>query len=288
MTRTWFFASDLHGCRERWSTLLDLIAEERPEAVLLGGDLCPHPLADPSSAATGNFLSHWLAPRLQALRVRLGPLYPPIAVILGNDDPGAYAEDLESMERDGLLLHAHLRCLDLGGVPVYGCAWVPPTPFQLKDWERYDTGRGVDPGCVSPEEGHRTVPVPPRLIRWSTIAAELATLAGDDDLSRAVFLFHAPPYRTSLDRAALDGRLVDHVPVDVHIGSVAIRRFLERRGPAVALCGHVHESTRLTGRWRDQLGRTVVLGAAHDGAELALVRFDPQDPAGATRELRSC
>lgn len=285
MTRTWFFASDLHGRQERWNVLLDVIAAERPEAVLLGGDLCPHPLADPSTTASGGFLSHWLAPRLRALREKLDARYPRLAVILGNDDPGVDAEDLESLEREGLLLHAHLRRLDLDGVAVYGCAWVPPTPFQLKDWERYDTGRGVDPGCVSPEEGQRTVPVPTRVIRWSTIASDLATLAGDDDLTDTIFLFHAPPYQTALDRAALDGQAVDHVPVDVHVGSIAIRRFLERHGPAAALCGHVHESARLTGRWRDQLGRTVVLGAAHDGPELALVRFDPRDPAGATREL---
>jgi len=29
----------------------------------------------------------------------------------------------------------------------------------------------------------------------------------------------------------------------------------------------------------------VCLGAAHDGPELALVRFDPRDPAAAVREL---
>ena len=162
---------------------------------------------------------------------------------------------------------------------------MPPTPFQLKDWERFDVGRGVDPGCVSPEEGQRTVPIDPRVIRWSTIAGELDELTGTADLADAVFLFHAPPYRTHLDRAALDGRMVEHVPVDVHVGSVAIRRFLEARGPAVAMCGHIHEAARLTGHWRDQVGRTAVLGAAHDGPELALVRFDPRDPAGAGREL---
>lgn len=282
---TCFFASDLHGVPGRWEALLARIAAEQPEAVFLGGDLCPHHLADPTASDAGGFLAGWLAPRLRALKQDLGPAYPAVPTILGNDDPGVYAEDLAAMEHEGLLVHAHLRRLELAGVPVYGCAWVPPTPFQLKDWERYDVGRGIDPGCISPEEGRRTVDVDPHTIRWSTIADDLATLAGADDLAAAVFLFHAPPYRTHLDRAGLDGRMVEHVPVDVHIGSVAVRRFLERRGPAVALCGHVHESARLTGHWRDRVGRTVVLGAAHDGPELALVRFDPSDPDGATREL---
>jgi len=42
----------------------------------------------------------------------------------------------------------------------------------------------------------------------------------------------------------------------------------------VTLHGHVHESARLTGAWQDRIGRTVCLSAAHDGPELALVRFD--------------
>jgi Icc-related predicted phosphoesterase len=79
--------------------------------------------------------------------------------------------------------------------------------------------------------------------------------------------------------------MVDHAPVDVHVGSIAIRRFIETRQPLVTLHGHIHESARLTGSWRQQIGRTWALSAAHDGAELALVRFDPREPANATREL---
>jgi Icc-related predicted phosphoesterase len=124
-----------------------------------------------------------------------------------------------------------------------------------------------------------------REVRYGTILEDLEQLAGDADLSRAVFLFHSPPYETKLDRAALDGRKVDHVPVDVHVGSIAIRRFIESRQPLVTLHGHVHESARLTGEWRDVLGGTHMFGAAHDGPELALVRFDTDTLDGATREL---
>ena len=75
------------------------------------------------------------------------------------------------------------------------------------------------------------------------------------------------------------------MPLDVHVGSIALRQFIEARQPLVTLHGHVHEAVRLTGAWRVRLGRTWALGGAHDGPELALVRFDPDDPASATREL---
>ncbi len=78
---------------------------------------------------------------------------------------------------------------------------------------------------------------------------------------------------------------MDGAPLDVHVGSIAIRRFIQDRQPWITLHGHVHESARLTGSWRDRLGRTHLFSAAHDGEELALVRFDPENPADATREL---
>jgi Icc-related predicted phosphoesterase len=278
------FVSDLHGRLDRYGKLLNAIAEECPGAVFLGGDLLPS--GAPARPGGGDdFLLDWLRPRLAGLRARLGPAYPRVLAIFGNDDPRAEEGSLAELERQGLVEHAHRRRLVVAGVSVYGYACVPPTPFMLKDWERYDVSRFVGPGSVSPEEGHRSVPLAEGEAKWATISGDLEALVGRDDVSGAVFLFHSPPYRTALDRAALDGRAVDHAPIDVHVGSVAIRRFIEGRQPLATLHGHVHESARLTGEWRERIGRTVCLSAAHDGPELALVRFDLERPAEAKREL---
>ena len=277
-----FFAADLHGRLDRYEKLLAAVEAERPAAVLLGGDLLPH---GPRPGLEGDFLRDWLGPRLAALRGRAGPRYPLVLAIFGNDDPRAELDSLLALEARGLLRHAHGRATDVGGVRVYGYACVPPTPFRLKDWERYDVSRYVDPGCVSPEEGVFSVPVPEEEVRWGTIASDLERLVGEDPLASSTLLLHAPPYGTLLDRAALDGHAVDHAPLDVHVGSVAVRRLVERRQPRLSLHGHVHESARLTGAWRDAIGATVCLSAAHDGDELALVRVDLAAPEGATREL---
>jgi hypothetical protein len=170
-------------------------------------------------------------------------------------------------------------------LPVRGLACLPPTPFALKDWERYDVSRYVDPGCVAPEAGRRTIPVEVDGTAVRTIEEDLRLLAADDPLDRTVFLFHSPPYQTVLDRASLDGVTVDSAPVDVHVGSVAIASFIEARQPLATLHGHVHESIRLTGAWHQRLGRTHLFGAAHDGPELAVVRFDLTDLDGARRDL---
>jgi len=286
------FASDLHGRIERYRSLFAVIEAERPGAVFLGGDLLPSGfgLANGLGARQGEpddeagFVGGFLARHLARLREALGQDYPAVFAILGNDDPRVEEEAVRELEALGLWHYAHNRRIDWSGFAVYGYSCVPPTPFQLKDWERYDVSRFVDPGCCSPEEGWRTVPVDAHDTRYKTIEGDLEALTGDDDLSRAVILFHSPPYG-ALDRAALDGRSVDHVPLDVHVGSIAIQRFILRRSPLVTLHGHVHESARLTGEWRAQLGGTHALSAAHDGPELALVRFDPDRRGAATRTL---
>jgi Icc-related predicted phosphoesterase len=284
---TAFFVSDLHGRRERYDKLFEVTAAERPGALFLGGDLLPHPLASFESAGPGkhSFVDDYMASRLDELRTSMGAEYPRVFMILGNDDPRSEEAGMLDGESRGIWDYVHLRRADWNEFQVYGYACVPPTPFRLKDWERYDVSRYVDPGCVSPEDGWSTVPVDERERALGTIKDDLGRLAGCAELARGVFLFHTPPYQTCLDRAALDGKSVDHVPLDVHVGSVAVRRFIETRQPLVTLHGHVHESTRLTGSWRERIGRTHAFSAAHDGPELALVRFDPLNLEAASREL---
>jgi uncharacterized protein len=277
------FCSDMHGSTSRYRKLFDAMLSERPCAVFLGGDLLPNALA--AGEGPPDFVRDFLAVELGQVRERLAEAYPEIFVILGNDDLRAEEEAVLEAQASGLWQYVHGRRVDAPTFSVYGYSSVPPTPFHLKDWERYDVSRYVDPGCVSPEEGRRSVAHDERDVRYGTILADLAALVDEDDLESAVFLFHSPPYDTLLDRAALDGQMVDHVPLDVHVGSIAIRRFIEERQPLLTLHGHVHESARLTGEWRDRIGRTHLLSAAYDGPELALVRFDPEALGGATREL---
>ena len=283
----WWFVSDLHGSVPRYRALFDAMRAAPPRALLLGGDLLPG-LAmrfATHDEVIDDFLNAFLLPELMALRDELGDAYPRVLLILGNDDPRMEEQAVLAGEERGAWEYIHMRRAEVDGVPVYGYACVPPTPFHNKDWERFDVSRYVDPGAVSPHEGHRTVPVPRREIEWSTIQADLDQLTGGAEMGDAVMLFHTPPYETKLDRAALDGLTYEGVPLDVHVGSIAVQRFVQQRQPRVTLHGHVHESARLTGAWSDRIGDTVCLSAGHHGPELALVQFDPRDPGEATRRL---
>jgi uncharacterized protein len=282
-----FFVSDLHGKLDRYDKLFAALRDEAPGALFMGGDLLPHVMRamDRRRVPENDFVRGFFARKLRALRDELAAAYPRVLIILGNDDARVEEEALRREGASGLWELIHGRRVELEGRPVFGYSHCPPTPFQLKDWERYDVSRFVDPGCVSPEEGSRSVPITEDKARYATIKGDLEALVGDEQLSRAVFLFHSPPYQTKLDRAALDGKMVDHAPIDVHVGSIAMKRFIEARQPWVTLHGHVHESARITGSWRDRIGATRLFTAAHDGPELALLRFDLDHPEEATREL---
>lgn len=284
MNSEFYFVSDLHGRQDRYRALFSLLHDEPPAALLLGGDLLPsyltvgHPNHD-------EFVTGFLLPQFQGLREALGDRYPSIYLILGNDDGRFVEPAVEAAAARGIWHYLHNRRLEWGELPLFGYAFVPPSPFLLKDWERYDVSRYVDPGCIPLDEGKYAVEVTEYEMQYATIAEDLENLTAGEDLQRAVMLFHTPPYQTRLDRAALDGKMVDHVPLDVHVGSIALRRFIEARRPAVTLHGHIHESTRLTGTWHDRIGDTHLFGAAHDGPELAVVIFDPHHPDSARRLL---
>jgi Icc-related predicted phosphoesterase len=277
------FVSDLHGSHERYRTLFRVVRGRAPAALFLGGDLLP-PFGGYQGGEEG-FLEDVIFAGLGALRAAMGSAYPKVFAILGNDDPRSQEARVGEAAAAGLWEYVHLRRGRFRSHAVYGYGCIPPSPFFLKDWERYDVSRHVDPGCSSPEEGWHTGSPDAHGPPGPTIEAELAELVGGDDLGDAILLVHVPPYRSKLDRAALDGKAVDHAPLDVHVGSIAVRRLVEERQPLVTLHGHVHESARLTGSWCDRIGRTVCLSAAHDGPELALVSFDPARPEAATREL---
>jgi Icc-related predicted phosphoesterase len=281
------FASDIHGRVDRYEKLWRAIEETAPDAVFLGGDLLPSGFdgLDSLDPDHEDFVNGFLAPGFRKVRSKLGERYPKILLILGNDDGRFEEAAILDVAASGLWIYAHNRTCHLENYRILGYGFIPPSPFMQKDWERYDVSRYVPPGCVSPEEGRRSVPQAPNLLKYATIQKDLEALAGDDACESSVFLFHAPPHETKLDRAATDGKSVDFVPLDLNIGSIAIRRFIERRQPLLTLHGHVHESARLTGSWKDRIGRTHLFGGAHDGTELSLIRFRLDDLDAASREL---
>src|SRR6056297_1323167 len=202
-----YFVSDLHGHAGRYEKLFQRVLEAPPDIVFIGGDLLPHGYYAPSEEGNG-FIQKVLIDGFQHLKQKLQARYPEVFLILGNDDPRINEGWIrDAGEKYGIWNYIHDRKVQYGDYDIYGYAFIPPSPFGLKDWEKYDVSRYVDPGCTHPCEGMRSV-APDYDTKYNNIKQDLDQMVGEEKLDRSVFLFHSPPYSTPLDRAALDGQMV--------------------------------------------------------------------------------
>ena len=268
----------MHGNVKKFQKLFDIVEKEKPEGVFIGGDILPNQFV--MGLEISSFLDKEFFSKVKKFKVKIR-----FFVIMGNDDPKVFENIFIDAEREGLIDYVSSKTVNFNDLFVAGYSYVPPTPFQLKDWEKYDVSRFVDVGVVSPEEGKRTVDVSPDYAKYSTISDDLDALSKNAPVEKTIFLFHSPPYKSNLDKADLEGEMVDHAPVDPHVGSIAIKRFIEKKQPFLTLHGHVHETVRLTGNWKDVFGETFSFSATHDGKELAIIVFDTENLKKARREL---
>ena len=270
----WFFTSDLHGQTDFYEQALAQAAGGHPRVVILGGDLCPHASGEAGLRRQRLFLEGTLVEFARRLRESVPAAE--LLLLMGNDDWCANEALLEQHD-GGLWRVLHDRVVEADGVRVAGLSWVPITPFAMKDWERWEDGE--------PE-------APARLTGWSsrsgamrefkfdaerrepTIAGALADLAARTRPAETLFVLHSPPRDTRCDVMA-GGR---------HVGSRAIRRFVETHQPPLVLSGHIHESPRVSGAWRDEVGRTIVVNPGQFGSpSLCGAWFDPADIPGTLR-----
>ncbi len=128
----------------------------------------------------------------------------------------------QMMERLGVSLDS--RGVKVDGIGFFGVSAAPVSPMHTPyEISEEEIARRIEAGFVQVEE----CPV-------------------------KVFVPHAPPYGTK----------VDIIHIGLHVGSTAVRDFIEEKAPAVVVCGHIHE-----GRGQDVLegSRIVNCGAAMNG-----------------------
>ncbi|MEA4857352.1 MAG: metallophosphoesterase family protein [Solidesulfovibrio sp.] len=140
--------------------------------------------------------------------------------------------DVDSyLSGEGVNIHATGRVTPQG-VGFFGCGWSTPTPFG------------------TPSEAGEE-----RIAAW--LDAAHAAVAHCPHL---VMVCHTPPYGTA----------TDVVGGGTHVGSRAVRAFIERVQPAVCLTGHIHEARAV-----DAIGATTVVNpGALAGGGYARVTFD--------------
>ena len=109
----------------------------------------------------------------------------------------------------------HARGVIHQGVGIHGLSAMPPWRSGMYQFSEAELAEALSGGC--------------------------AQIAG---AGRHVVLSHPPPHGTRLDRTTFFR----------HVGSTALREFIDRTQPSLVICGHVHE-----GRGIEQLGRTTAV-----------------------------
>jgi Icc-related predicted phosphoesterase len=286
------YTADVHGNIESYRALLDLAVMSQAKVAIVGGDLLPHAINRQSAIQTQrDFVEQDLRPVLEVFRAA----HPEINVYLlaGNDDWAAAIAGLDTLEADGLAYPLHDRVYDLtktiripenernpsvqadrqAAIFLAGYACVPPTPFSIKDYERRDDGPvppwsfemayTSDTGVIMPIEASVIEALP-------SIGDDLARLAEHSDPAHTIYVCHTPPADTPLDQ----------MPNDKHVGSRALRAFIETHAPPLTLHGHIHEAPRMSGRYAFRLGATWCVNPGNDLRRFHAVTLDTDDVEG--------
>lgn len=92
----------------------------------------------------------------------------------------------------------------------------------------------------------------------SEIAAILQTFQKQDTRFH-ILVSHPPPAKTNVDK----------VIMGLHVGSKAVRVFIETFQPDLVVCGHIHEA-----RGKDTIGKTIIINPGPFPQHYALITID--------------
>jgi len=237
--------------------------DEKCNAVVIGGDLCPKggSTTEERAESQKSFLEKFMIPLFKNFKLKNKTEF---YVIMGNDDFRANLQVLEKAEKDKILKSIHNKSVKLDKkLNIAGYSFVNPTPFRLKDWEKPDFENDGGPAQLFPGE-IRSVEK-----ENGTVEGDLEKLKKLSNPKKTIYVIHAPPFNTKLDIIA----------TGAHVGSKSIRKFIEKEQPFLTLHGHIHESPQMSGSWKDRIGSTMCInvGSSYPEDKLNCAVIDADD-----------
>lgn len=174
--------TDFHGDHEAFQRAREVIASEKPDFVIVAGDITNF-----DAELAKRFLSH------------LADSGSMVYFVPGNMDNA----QLSSWVGSGSVRGLHGRCAQQGDITLIGLGGSPHGAFST-------------PNEYSEQEAAKLLEDSVRNHRSGSL----------------VLVSHCPPRDTKIDRT-MSGE---------HIGSISVRRFVERTQPLLVISGHVHEA----------------------------------------------
>jgi Icc-related predicted phosphoesterase len=288
-TASIYYASDVHGSDQCWRKFLGAGRFYGVNTLIMGGDLTGKAIVpvtrESGDAYRATFLGeqHQVAGSQELDRlieaIRYNGMYPWIA---DGAEIAAAAADAEARERlfDEVMLAELRRWIELAdermsqyGIDVFVMAGNddPWSCDPVIEGARHVTACDDRVVRVGPHEMislSYANPTPwhsPRELEEDALYERIRALAEQlEDPATSIFNLHVPPYDSGLDRAReiredLTVVYKSGQPVEIPVGSKAVREAIEEYQPLVSLHGHIHES-----RGEARIGRTLALNSGSE------------------------
>lgn len=239
------YACDIHGDEYKYMCLLEQAIKNNIKYLVLGGDLLPKECGDRFNEQK-IFIEEYLNNYFEVLNKN----DIKCICILGNDD----LEILDKNFKDICRKHENVFNIDqkkanFEDVTFIGLSKVLDHPFGCKD--RVVIEKGLDmpfqlSSIIYVDKCQNMLSIE----EWREYRKHIEKM--EDILERlpkvkkgnkAIYVFHNPPFGIGLD-VCVDKR---------QVGSKAITSFLEKSNAYMSLHGHIHESYRVTGIWKNEL-----------------------------------
>jgi Icc-related predicted phosphoesterase len=236
------FSTDLHGSIAKYEAVLKYAIDHNIKIIHLGADILP------KGSCIQEIQKDFVKKYLKDFYQRAKEKSIDILAGFGNDDLHTrmpyfrkYASLLDEVlyEREGYTFKAY--------------NYVPDYPFGLKTACKNDypgwtcPERYISPPVDFTDQGRVLIPDPVQYFKdKGTIKEDLEKISVNN---RTIMAIHCPPNGLGLDVCS-DGR---------GVGSKAVYDFILAKQPLLTLHGYIHESPDVTGIWKTQIGKTLVI-----------------------------
>lgn len=245
------YACDIHGDEYKFEKLLAEAIKQKIEYLVFGGDLLPKNCSDrynEQKIFIEQFLDHYFT-KLNEKNIKC-------ICILGNDDlerlDNIFEKECSKFDN---VFNIDNNKMDLEDISFIGLSKVLDHPFGCKDRVVIEEGLQMQlqlSNIIYADKCRNMLSVD----EWKDYRNKidkmediLEKLPKGKKGNKVIYVFHNPPYGIGLDVCA-DKR---------QVGSKAITKFLEKGNAYMSLHGHIHESYRVTGIWKNELCKTVCI-----------------------------
>jgi uncharacterized protein len=266
----YFFATDIHGSDRCFRKFLAAAKVYKANALILGGDIAGKAIVPVVAGAAGRYSYRFQGGDATATKDGLGQvrasiefngLYPYVCDPdeydrIAHDDEARgklFASLIETQIRDWRALaderlDPDVRCIITPGnddPPAIDAVLAQPGRVECPEREVVEVGPLL---LASLGNTNRTPWDTDREYDEDELAEQISELIEPRLASGPMmFNFHCPPFDSGLDTVIkLDDKLAPVIdrgaPVEVPVGSTAVRHAIERYSPVIGLHGHIHEA----------------------------------------------